>query len=160
MLDWLAVKLDLGKPVGVERYSQDIHNETRKYVREEWTAPSNLPTIESWVCRGTWMRRKAGTGDIGDIHIEGKRRRTRRYKDLDAVTTVIPEEMVVIQKSEGAKIRPEDGLLVRGTRGGVKEFEEQYFVCRNTRGNEELAVYDQRGWRQATVQGPPRSRRV
>ncbi|KAL4702454.1 hypothetical protein ACJJTC_018841 [Scirpophaga incertulas] len=63
------------------------------------------------------MRGKAGTGATVAIRIEGKVKRTRRYKGVDAVLHsdrqieneilgLAHEEMVVLQKSEGGKVRP------------------------------------------------------
>ncbi|KAL4701888.1 hypothetical protein ACJJTC_018111 [Scirpophaga incertulas] len=63
------------------------------------------------------MRGKAGTGATVSVKIEGKVKRTRRYKGVDAVLYSdrqiedeilgpAHEEMVVLQKSEGGKVRP------------------------------------------------------
>ncbi|CAH0663770.1 unnamed protein product [Spodoptera exigua] len=88
--------------------------ETRMYIKEEWVRPASLPTLNEWIGSGVWMRGKAGTGDPTEIAVEGKRKKTRRYKGVDAalksdqqlyheLLTLTSEKM---QQSERGKVRP------------------------------------------------------
>lgn len=134
-----------GIRIDEERYVEDIITETRRYLREEWTRPSKLSTIGEWVKSGVWMRGKAGTGDATEITVAGKRKRTRPYKGVDAalksdsdiekeLVSVTRENMRIMQKSEGGKLRPvvvggnelyrKNGLLIRVSRGGTERLED------------------------------------
>ncbi|CAB3262179.1 unnamed protein product [Arctia plantaginis] len=115
--DWLMVTKHNGERIDEAEYVQDILNETIKFMSEEWTMPDKLPTMEQWVASGVWMRGKAGTGRNTMIRIEGKEKRTRRYKGVDAALKsdkeiqherreARRESMKIMQKSEGGKVRP------------------------------------------------------
>lgn len=115
--DWLTRTKHNGAEIDEIGYINDLITETRKYVREEWTRPDSLPSLEEWVRAGVWMRGKAGTGQVTELAIEGKLKRTRKYKGVDAAlksTTDLIHElreprqevMKVLQKSEGGKVRP------------------------------------------------------
>ncbi|KAL4702455.1 hypothetical protein ACJJTC_018842 [Scirpophaga incertulas] len=102
---------------GEGEYVARIYQEAVSFLRSEWKKPAELPTLREWVSTGVWMRGKAGTGATVAIRIEGKVKRTRRYKGVDAVLYsdrqieneilgLAHEEMVVLQKSEGGKVRP------------------------------------------------------
>ncbi|CAB3229527.1 unnamed protein product [Arctia plantaginis] len=115
--DWLTVTKHNGERIDEAEYVQDILNETIKFMLEEWTMPDKLPTMEQWVASGVWMRGKAGTGRNTMIRIEGKEKRTRRYKGVDAalksdkeiqheLREARRESMKIMQKSEGGKVRP------------------------------------------------------
>lgn len=115
--DWLTVTKHNGERIDEVTYVGDIIKETQKYMAEEWTLPSQLPSVDEWVESGVWMRGKSGTGASTTITIEGRTKRTRRYKGVDAalksnreiaaeVKTPMVERMRVMQKSEGAKVRP------------------------------------------------------
>ncbi|CAB3242517.1 unnamed protein product [Arctia plantaginis] len=115
--DWLTVTKHNGERVGEEKYINDIIQETCKFMAEERSLPDNLPTMKEWVESGVWMRGKAVTGSNTMIRIEGKEKRTRRYKGVDAalksdkeiINELLEprkEEMKIMQKSEGGKVRP------------------------------------------------------
>ncbi|CAB3252759.1 unnamed protein product [Arctia plantaginis] len=115
--DWLTITKHNGERIGESKYVDDIIDETRKFMAEEWSLPENLPTMREWVESGVWMRGKAGTGRNTMIKIEGKEKRTRRYKGVDAalksnqeiINELLEprkEEMRIMQKSEGGKVRP------------------------------------------------------
>ncbi|CAB3228065.1 unnamed protein product [Arctia plantaginis] len=115
--DWLTVTKHNGERIDEARYVVDILNETVRFMSEEWTMPEKLPTMEEWVASGVWMRGKAGTGRNTLIRVEGKEKRTRRYKGVDAalksdreieyeLCEARRENMKIMQKSEGGKVRP------------------------------------------------------
>lgn len=114
--EWLVRTKHIGAAVGEEHYLTDLYNETVSYLREEWVMPRTLPTLEQWVQGGVWMRGKSGTGQKAYIVVEGKKKRSRSYKGVDAalksdqqivheLLSTQTERMVVMQKSEGGKIR-------------------------------------------------------
>ncbi|CAB3248676.1 unnamed protein product [Arctia plantaginis] len=115
--DWLTVTKHNGERINEAKYVEDIMDETVKFMSEEWTMPEKLPTMEQWVASGVWMRGKAGTGRNTLIRVEGKEKRTRRYKGVDAALKsdreiehepreAHRENMKIMQKSEGGKVRP------------------------------------------------------
>lgn len=115
--DWLTCTKHNGSRIDEERYVADIYAETCQFLTEEWDLPRDLPTAQEWVKSGVWMRGRAGTGDATSINIEGKSRRTRRYKGVDAALKrdvdielelfdTTQETMRIMQKSEGGKVRP------------------------------------------------------
>lgn len=98
-------------------YHQQMYLETKRFLQENWHRPQNLTTLDEWLAKGSWMRGKGGTGYKTDVFVDGKRIRTRRNKGVDAVFQsnelvkqnlfgIHPQQMIVMQKSEGAKIRP------------------------------------------------------
>lgn len=116
--DWLVTRRDIGKGLmGEPQYVTRIYEECVRFLQQEWKMPNELPTAREWVRAGKWIRGRSGTGPNIPIIIEGKRKRTRPYKGVDAVLksddrvraelyTPVTEDMVVMQKSEGGKIRP------------------------------------------------------
>lgn len=115
-MDWLVKIRHVGEVVGEAQYLEDLYNEVVNFLRAEWRMPDPLPSADMWVKGGVWMRGKAGTGQKTEIMVEGKKHRTRAYKGVDAVLksdehirrelfTVCNERMIVMQKSEGGKIR-------------------------------------------------------
>lgn len=117
VLDWLVNNRTLGGSLGEATYLTELYRETISLLEEEWRVPDKLPTAREWVYEGVWMRGKAGTGGQTTIEIEGKVKRSRRYKGVDAalyddeliLTELFKptrEEMIVMQKSEGGKVRP------------------------------------------------------
>lgn len=116
--DWLVNRKHIGEDLMGEReYVTRVYQEAKKFMLTEWQKPKQLPSIGEWVSNGTWMRGKAGTGGSNYVVVEGRRRKTRAYKGVDAVkysdntiasslTTPTTEEMIVMQKAEGAKVRP------------------------------------------------------
>ncbi|CAB3249509.1 unnamed protein product [Arctia plantaginis] len=115
--DWLTVTKHNGERINEAKYVEDIMDETVKFMSEEFTMPEKLPTMEQWVASGVWMRGKAGTGRNTLIRVEGKEKRTRRYKGVDAalksdreieheLREARRENMKIMQTSEGGKVRP------------------------------------------------------
>lgn len=115
--EWLCTRHVNGELVGEDSYLALIHKETRQFFSEEWVLPEKLPTINDWLKRASWMRGRGGTGHVLTTVVGGKRTRTRRNKGTDAVMysdinlkqellQVYPQRMVVMQKSEQAKVRP------------------------------------------------------
>lgn len=113
---WLCLPLDLGGPLGPDTYGELLKREVEEFLRTEWVSPRQQPTIEEWVKTGKWMEGKSGTGGTTSVEIEGRRTRSARAKPVDGVlktdaairaelVTPGPERMVVMQKSEGGKIR-------------------------------------------------------
>ncbi|KAL4705583.1 hypothetical protein ACJJTC_006911 [Scirpophaga incertulas] len=116
--DWLVEPKKIGEGLcGESEFVERMYQEAVTFLSREWKPPRELPTLREWVATGVWMRGKAGTGATISIKVEGKTRRTRRYKGVDAVLFSdrcieeellgpAHEEMVVLQKSEGGKVRP------------------------------------------------------
>ncbi|KAL4721586.1 hypothetical protein ACJJTC_018547 [Scirpophaga incertulas] len=118
VVDWLVTPKRIGEGLcGEQAYVDLIYQEAVKFLQKEWKLPRDTPALKDWVAAGTCMRGKSGTGGVISVEIEGKRRRTRRYKGVDAVLysddqivreilSPSQELMVVMHKSEGGKIRP------------------------------------------------------
>lgn len=115
--EWLVNRRVLGGPLGEERYMRMMAEETLKLCQEEWKTPKSTDCIEDWVSTGEWMRGKAGNGKTTTVRIDGKDKKTRRMKGVDAVyrsdkhmcddlTQVKDEVFAVMEKSEGVKVRP------------------------------------------------------
>lgn len=86
-------------------------------MAEEWKMPSHVPSSKEWAETGVWMRGSAGTGGRGKIVVEGKEITTRKMKGVEGANlsddgvdellrTPVRETFYVMQKSEGAKVRP------------------------------------------------------
>ncbi|KAL4704142.1 hypothetical protein ACJJTC_012958 [Scirpophaga incertulas] len=117
VMDWLVTPKTIGEGLcGEARYVDLMYHEAVSFLRE-WQIPKLLPTLDEWLAAGKWMRGKAGTGKIITITVEGKTKRTRRYKSIDAalysddqirneMLRATVEKMVIMQKSEGGKIHP------------------------------------------------------
>lgn len=114
---WLGTFLRLGGPLGEDQYLEMLFEEATKFIQYEWSVPEDLLTPEEWCKSGRWMEGKAGTGKKMDVTIGQKRHRTRRMKPLEGVFSsdqsiatelkvACREEMFIMQKSEGGKIRP------------------------------------------------------
>lgn len=113
---WLVDRLDLGGPLGREEYLDLLAAEAREFMHTEWKVPSEIPSIPEWLSTGKWMEGKSGTGQSVKITIDGRSARTTRAKPIDGVffrdheiakelRTPVRERMLVMQKSEGGKIR-------------------------------------------------------
>nr|QYV43090.1 MAG: RNA-dependent RNA polymerase [Totiviridae sp.] len=88
-----------------------------KIFDQHWHKPAELVSLEEWAASGEWMQGKAGTGPKIDITLDGKRKRSRAYKgvesayrtdayQVEALKRASPDQIVVLQKSEGGKLRP------------------------------------------------------
>ena len=115
--DGLLKKRDTGKALDEDLYCSLVYREVRSFMDQEWKKPDNIPTVDEWVSTGKWMRGKSGTGGKVDVYVDGKRKRSRSMKSVEAALhsdeeiktnlyTRVVERMVVMQKSEGGKIRP------------------------------------------------------
>lgn len=156
--EWLIDERHIGEWWGEEQYISDLYHEAVRYLKAEWRRPKVVPSLREWVAAGRWVRGKAGTGVVDTVLIDEKRVRTRRFKGLDAVKfsdsaivsellTVTAEEMIVMQKAEGAKVRPvvktgnamyrkmdfASEVVERGLYGGKTST-----LFAGTRGNEEI----------------------
>lgn len=78
-----------------------MFEEAVKFMDKEWIKVEDVPTAEQWVKECTWMRGHSGNQRVTDVYIDGKRMRTRR----DGLCSKAVEEMHIMQKSEGGKIR-------------------------------------------------------
>lgn len=116
-LEWLVRPVLLGGPLGEERFNEMMAEEMYVLMRDEWECPRDALNKEDWVANGRWMRGRAGTGRITTVKVENKVKRTRRMKGVDAgfmsdedmtreLQKVCPERFVVMEKSEGVKVRP------------------------------------------------------
>lgn len=117
IVKWLAEPLVLGGPLGEERYLDMLEDEAIGFFETEWHMPRRVLGIMEWLSTGKWMEGKSGTGDTIRIQVEGRSVRSSRAKPIDGVLrtdaaiaaeliTPTRELMVVMQKSEGGKIRP------------------------------------------------------
>lgn len=113
---WLVRDLVLGGPLGEAVYMDLLAEEVRSFMSTEWKMPSKPVSVAEWLKTGKWMEGKAGTGRTTQIHVEGRKMRTSRAKPIDGVhktditidlelRTPVRERMIVMQKSEGGKIR-------------------------------------------------------
>lgn len=115
--EWLVRPLHLGGPLGPHAFNTMMAEEMARLMREEWTCPPDCLPPDEWVATGRWMRGQAGTGRTTTVKIDDKTKRTPRMKGVDAafmsdqdmvrdLFTVSPERFVVMEKSEGVKVRP------------------------------------------------------
>ena len=106
--DWLLKKRDTGKALHEDLYCSLVYREVRSFMDQEWKKPENIPTVDEWVSTGKWMRGKSGTGGKVDIYVDGKRKRSRSMKSVEAALhsdeeiktnlyTRVVERMVVMQ---------------------------------------------------------------
>lgn len=116
MQQWLVNFLRLGGPLGEDEYLELLAQEVATFMETEWHMPYEYMKPLDWCKSGKWMEGKAGTGKKITVEIGTKRVRSRRMKPLEGVfhsdKAVMEElkrpcleEMFVIQKSEGGKIR-------------------------------------------------------
>ncbi|APG76035.1 hypothetical protein 2 [Sanxia water strider virus 20] len=114
---WLVNPHINGEGMGTDVFHHKLYDATCEFLRKEWKRPSNPPTLKQWLEKAAWMRGRGGTGNKSTILIDNKRVKTRSNKGVDAIFlndealaremfTVIPQKMVIMQKSEPAKIRP------------------------------------------------------
>lgn len=114
---WLRTPVKLGGPLGEQEYLRLLGIEVRKLMKEEWHLPKHYPDISTWLERGAWMRGHSGSGPASEVKIDGKVKRTRRMKGVEAsiyddtsigmmLFVPVKETFDIIQKSEGGKIRP------------------------------------------------------
>lgn len=113
---WLVDHLSTGSIIGESNFMGIQAECMADYLDTEWHMPKNLPTYEDWIATGKWMRGKAGTGLNTVINIDGKNRRTRKMKAIEAslftdsqmakdLLTVQTEEYFIMQKVEAGKVR-------------------------------------------------------
>ena len=176
---WLGEDLVLGGPLGEERYMALLWEEVTRLFTEEWHRPEKTPTIEEWVKTGRWMKGRGGTGGKTAVEVDGKRLISRRMKAVEGVlcsdanvaaglVRPVRERMVVMQKSEGGKIRPvvKTGDDVNRKMNFLSEWVERgFFGCKlstlfaGEKGNEEIdldlidAVRDASSWKVPLDQG-------
>lgn len=114
--DWLMTRRRLGGYLGEENYAQLVYEETKDFLKKEWRRVDDVPSINEWVEECTWMRGRSGNQLATEVIIDGRRRRTRRMKsvmsaflaDADVAHQLVTsgvEEMHIMQKSEGGKVR-------------------------------------------------------
>lgn len=114
---WLCTPHKNGLGIGESEYLALMYKTMCSVLHQHWVMPEKTPSLDDWLRRGAWMRGKSGTGTIKTIQINGHSQRTRRHKGIDAVVyadedikremlTVYPQTMVIMQKSEPAKVRP------------------------------------------------------
>lgn len=115
--EWLVKRRVLGGVIGERRYLEMLVEETARLCEEEWRLPKQTLAIKEWVATGEWMRGKSGDGQRNEVLIDGKKCKSRRMKSTDAVfrsdasmvkmlKQVKDEVFAVMEKSEGAKVRP------------------------------------------------------
>ncbi|APG76006.1 hypothetical protein 2 [Hubei toti-like virus 19] len=115
--EWLVKPRVLGGPLQEADYLEMLAEEFASNLEREWRLPDNIPSLDTWIKTGKWMRGKSGTGITTTVLIDGKNVRTRRIKGIEA-TVKTDVEMIknmlyssresfhVLEKSEGAKSRP------------------------------------------------------
>nr|CAF1136124.1 7734 [Bactrocera jarvisi toti-like virus 1] len=114
---WLVFRRILGGELEEAEYLKMMSEETLRLCREEWHLPKKCLGIEEWVATGEWMRGRSGDGVRNEVQINGKKMKTRRMKSVDAVfrsdrdmgrslRRITDETFQVMEKSEGAKVRP------------------------------------------------------
>lgn len=115
--DWLVNPHPNGHMVGGPAFLGKLYKEISLFLLEEYQQPDNIPTLDQWVSRASWMKGKGGTGRKIFVRLQGKRVGTRTNKGVEAtymtdeqikreLTQVYPQKLVILQKSETAKIRP------------------------------------------------------
>uniref|UniRef100_A0AAU7L0Q3 RNA-directed RNA polymerase n=1 Tax=Zeugodacus cucurbitae toti-like virus 4 TaxID=3159488 RepID=A0AAU7L0Q3_9VIRU len=114
---WLVTRRILGGELSEEEYMAMLSEETITFCREEWKMPKGCLKINEWVATGEWMRGRSGDGIRNTVTVSGRKMKTRRMKSVDAVfrsdsamaaslQRVTDETFQVMEKSEGAKVRP------------------------------------------------------
>lgn len=115
--EWLVKTRTLGGPLDEDTYMEMLIEEFANNLDKDWKRPETLPTLDEWIAGGKWMRGKAGTGNATSVDIDGTSKRTRKMKGVEAsylddrsikgrILRVNQEEFHVMEKSEGAKVRP------------------------------------------------------
>lgn len=115
--EWLLKPKINGTLVGEDNYLALLFDEVYKFLREEWTMPGELPSLEDWISSAMWMRGKSGSGQHTKVTVGSKRYTTRKNKGVDAVylsdegiytemLTPKRQRLEVMQKREPAKVRP------------------------------------------------------